>query len=744
MDDSISVTERRSEWYVVYVRLTPARLVAACASLLCFGAVRGAGAQLPAASLTVQVRQDTTPVPDAQVRSGAVGVSTDARGDARLRLPAGRDTIVVTKIGFRPDSLYLSLAAGSDTSVVVELTEQPAEVAPIYVTSTRTERRLEQEPLRVEVLGGDDVGEKTEMRPAQSTTLLSEMSGVRTQTRSPLGATNIRIQGLPGRYTAVLNDGLPLYGSQASSFTLVDVVPLDLRQAEVIKGAASALYGPQALGGVVDLISRRPPDTSQALLNQSTPSSTDAMAFIARTLRSSLSGTLLGGVHQEQADDRDGDGWIDTPGFRRIEARPRLFWNDSAGHSAMFTVGGFDERRSAGGVVPATPVRSSFPFVDSLSSSHLDAGLTSSWRLSDSTSLAGRFSWSDETRRHPFGAATDRLGLRTLFGEVSATDHVAKQVIVGGAAVSHDRYSSVSATRLDATYSAPGVFVQDTYTPVSAFAATINGRCDWSNHYGTICSPRLSVLATTGSTWSARFSAGSGWFAPRPLTDETETFDLARVFVPQPLSAERGQSYSFDLTGTRGPLQVNGTLFDNRVKNPLGIQRVAGDSTGAVNVVNAPGSLETHGGELFAVFNADPVIATAYYAATRSRQLSPDTGLPQEEPLTPRQAAGLDFAIDDDESGSYGAIEIFYTGRQALEDDPYASVSRPYTTVGVLLAKAFGPATLFLNGENLTDVRLTRYEPLIRPTVGEGGRWTVDLWAPLEGRRANLGLEWRW
>ncbi|HWH51074.1 MAG TPA: TonB-dependent receptor, partial [Gemmatimonadaceae bacterium] len=260
----------------------------AYALILCATGASNLAAQRDSAWLSVHVTREARPVSDARVATGEMRALTDTNGAARLRLPAGSDTIVVTKIGFRPESVYVALGAGSDTTMRVELSPEAAVVAPVFITTTRAVRRLEQEPLRVEVLGGDDVGEKSEMRPADARSLLSEMSGIREQTRSPLGATNIRINGLPGRYTAVLSDGLPLYGAQASSFTLVDVVPLDLRQAEVIKGASSALYGPQALGGVVNLISRRPPDTSQVLVNQSAPSSTDLMMFGARALAPSL------------------------------------------------------------------------------------------------------------------------------------------------------------------------------------------------------------------------------------------------------------------------------------------------------------------------------------------------------------------------------------------------------------------------------------------------------------------------
>ena len=98
--------------------------------------------------------------------------------------------------------------------------------------------------------------------------------------------------------------------------------------------------------------------------------------------------------------------------------------------------------------------------------------------------------------------------------------------------------------------------------------------------------------------------------------------------------------------------------------------------------------------------------------------------------------------LEDDDSGTYLAAEIFYTGRQALQDDPYRRVSAPYTTLGLLAARRFGRATLFVNAENLTDVRQTSFEPLARPTPGDAGAWTVDAWGPLDGRRFNAGVRY--
>lgn len=692
------------------------------------------------ATVRVRVLQDSALVSGAIVRAARIGAITGPSGLAILRLAPGAHTVIVGKLGFRPESLFLQVRSRLDTTVTVALAERAAEISTIIVTSTRTERRLEDEPLRVEVLAGEDVSEKTDMRPADLRTLFREMGGVRVQTTSPsLGAATVRVQGLRGRYTAVLNDGLPLYGTQASGFGLVQQSPLDLRQVEVIKGAASALYGPSALGGVVNLISRRPPDSSQVLFNQTASGGSDALLFLARSMSSRLSLTALAGAHVQRPIDADRDNWSDIAGFRRAELRPRLFYRDTAGRSLMITGGGFAEDRAGGPMIARTSLAAT---ADSLATRHGDFGAVGQWRLSEAFALASRVAANLQTRRRLFSGVLERERQRTVFGEVTATASSHRGTLVTGVAWQQERYGNDDAPEFDETLSTPAVFVQHTFTPVSWFSATLNGRCDASDKYGTICSPRGSVLTQVGEMLSVRASIGGGWFAPMALNEATEVIGLTRVSVPVPLEAERARTASIDVTATRGPLQVNGTLFANRVTRPVGLRTVVGDPTGRLQLVNSPGVMRTRGTELFAVYNREPVIATAYYATLRSREISPETGEEREVPLTPRNEAGLDLALEEDEAGAYLALEVFYTGVQALDDNPYRSFSRPYTTYGLLGSKRFGRATVFLNVENLSNVRQSRYDPIVRPSLGAGRERSVPAWAPLHGRTVNGGVRY--
>ncbi len=699
-----------------------------------------------ATSATVRVSVSSaiagTPLPGVVVASGSVAVQTDERGRAVLVLAPGRSLVSVRRLGYAADTAGLMLRAGLDTTLFFALRQQAAVIAPVFVSSARTERRVEDEPLRIEVLAGEDVGEKTQMRPADLRLLLTEMSGVRVQPTSPsLGAASVRVQGLPGRYTQILTDGLPLYGASAGSFGLLQVPPLDLRQAEVIKGAATALYGPGAMGGVLNLISRRTPDSSEALANVTARGGADLVVFGARDLSPRSGVTVLGGVHRQRASDVNGDGWSDIPGFRRVELRPRFFESDSGGRALMLTAGGFAEDRG-GGSIGAWPARGE-AFPESLSTRHADVGDTVRMAASSRVTLAAKFAGNVQERTRRFGAQREDEHSSTLFAEATATLVSGAHTLLGGASAQGERYRNAAAPRFDESRSTPALFVQHTYSPNAWLSTQLNGRCDASSVYGTICTPRLSVLAHSGAVLSVRLSGGAGWAAPNALDDETEVFGLTRVAGPLRLSAERARTASLDVGSLHGPVELSGTLFASRVDDAVGVRRIAGDTSGHVELVNAAGPARVHGGELFAVYNQEPVIVTAFYAATRSRETSPESGRVRESPYLPRESAGLDAAFEEDESGTRVGVEVFYTGPQALEENPYRTVAPSYTTIGLLASQRVGSAILYVNLENLTNVRQTRSDPLLRPLPGEGGRLTVGEWAPLDGRMLNAGVRIR-
>jgi outer membrane receptor for ferrienterochelin and colicins len=210
-------------------------------------------------TVRVQVRAAQKPVEDAEVVVAGASHRTDASGTTTVSTAAGTIEITVLKSGFAPVTASVKVAAGATQEVVVDLEPQPTvEESVTVVASTRTEKRLEDQPMRVEVLAREEIEEKMLMTPGDIVMMLNEMGGMRVQATSPsLGAASVRIQGMRGRYTRVLSDGLPLFG-EVGGLGLLQIPPMDLGQVEVINGVASALYGAGAMGGVINLLSRRP------------------------------------------------------------------------------------------------------------------------------------------------------------------------------------------------------------------------------------------------------------------------------------------------------------------------------------------------------------------------------------------------------------------------------------------------------------------------------------------------------
>src|SRR6185503_11906884 len=116
---------------------------------------------------------------------------------------------------------------------------------------------------------------------------------------------------------------------------------------EVIKGVASALYGSSALGGVINLVSRRPAESQRELLqNVTSRKGSDTVFWLAEPKKndSPWSYTLLGGAHFQGRSDIDKDGYADLPEYERGVLRPRIFWENGKGNSVFVTGGAMTGR----------------------------------------------------------------------------------------------------------------------------------------------------------------------------------------------------------------------------------------------------------------------------------------------------------------------------------------------------------------------------------------------------------------
>ena len=671
-------------------------------------------------------------VADAEVVVNGTTTRTDDDGVVTIRVLPGDTQVTVVVEGFLPASVSVDVVDGHERVLRIDLVEQPSLKEEVtVVASTRSDRRIEDQALRVEVLNREEIEEKILMTPGDIVMMLNEMGGMRVQATSPsLGAASVRIQGMRGRYTRFLSDGLPLYGSQPGGLGLLQIPPMDLAQVEVIKGVASALYGAGAMGGVVNLLSRRPGEEPERefLVNQSTRGATDGVLWLSSPLSESWGVTFLGGGHWQGQTDVDRDGWADLAHYERGVARPRFFWDDGEGQSLFVTVGTTMENRAGGTQSDATLPETGFPYRESLDTRRFDLGVL--WQTVRGRSVVtARATMARQWHDHLFGDVLERDRHDTGFAEVTVRGSNGRHTWVGGAAVEQDAYAPTDLPQFAYAFTTPGVFLQDDIDVRPWLALSLSGRLDRHSAYGWFFSPRVSSLVRWGN-WSTRLSAGTGFFGATPLTEETEAAGLTRLALDGPLRAERGRSGSIDVTRTHGPFSLTTTFFRSRIADPVHVER----STYTLRNLLEPTT--NVGMEFLGTFRRPPFAVTASYTYVQAREAV--DGVRDDVAQTPRHSFGL-VGMAENENGRLG-MEVYYTGRQRLEANPYRDVGEPYIVVGVLAERRVGPLRLFVNGENLTGVRQTRWDSILRPEQAIDGRWTVDAWAPLDGRVINGGV----
>ncbi|MEO8061619.1 MAG: TonB-dependent receptor [Pseudomonadota bacterium] len=630
--------------------------------------------------------------------------------------------------------LPLSVAcAGPDTDDA-----ESEELESIQVTATRTGNLVRDEPIRVEVVPQEEIEENLTIQPGNLSTLLSELGGLRIQSVAPgLGGASLQMRGLPGRHTLVLQDGLPLHGTQSDAFGLLQTPPLDLARVEVIKGVGSALYGPSALGGVLNLVSRQPDSDSEILLNRSSRGGTDALGFVVGSPGKAFGYTITAGAHDQTQEDIDRDAWADLAGYRRYTLRPRLFWTNADGGSVLATVGFVDEKRD-GGSLPGHSLADGTTFQDALQTRRFDGGVVTSNKLAGNRQLTTRWSATQVDRDRTFGTDEVQDAQTTANAEstISGTD-LGHQWLLG-VAFQYDRLQSPDAPGANYSYLVPALFVQDEYAPSESVTLAASARVDVHSDYGTYVSPRFSILFRPEDEWSVRASIGSGFAAPTSVMDETEATSLASLVPLRNLRAERALSSSLDVKWMDEGWEINGSVFASEIRDPLTIRSAS--LPGRLELVNASGPRRAVGAELLAhyVTGSLHVIGSSTYLDVTEVA---EAGGRHRSDLVPRVAAELAAILEDEERGRVG-IEVSYTGRQVLLDNPYRDEGKSYVEINALAEMKFGSIAVFFNALNITNVRQTRFDPLLRPTPAADGQRIVDVWAPLSGRMFNLGIRW--
>ena len=255
----------------------------------------------------------------AQLKGTQLGTSTNENGFAELKnIPDGMQTLIFRYVGYKPMEKQVQFPQTESLFVFLKPSTQELDAVQVVAT-TRSSRNIENIPTRIETISGEELNEKAVMQPANIKMLLTESTGIQTQQTSQVSASaSIRIQGLDGKYTQLLQDGFPLYSGFAGGLSILQIPPLNLKRVEVIKGSTSTLYGGGAVAGLINLITKVPTTKRETsfLANTNQTSALDLSGFYSERYKKTGM-TVFASSNFQKAYDTNNDGFSDIPKFDR-------------------------------------------------------------------------------------------------------------------------------------------------------------------------------------------------------------------------------------------------------------------------------------------------------------------------------------------------------------------------------------------------------------------------------------------
>jgi iron complex outermembrane receptor protein/outer membrane receptor for ferrienterochelin and colicins len=681
------------------------------------------------------------------VRGTDLKATTDPNGRVELtNIPDGEHIIEVFSPGFDIKELTLLfplvLVDDHDHLILIKVNNELGQVT--ITSTTRVSREIDDVPTRIEAISEEELDEKISMRPANVSMVLNESTGIKVQQTSAVSTTqSIRIQGLDGRYTQILKDGFPAFGGFSGSLSLLEIPPLDLKQVEIIKGPSATFYGGGAIAGVVNFISKEPHFKRETLLilNQTSAVGTDVALFDSHRL-GRFGYTFLGAADYQREYDVDGDDFTELPRTHSFNLTPRAFFYRSEKTRLLLGSSTSYQQREGGDIFVIRGRADDFHryfekdnSTRNITTVQFDHEFSGGRKLVAKQSVAF-FSPKIEIPDYSFkGRQTNS------YTDVSYFQPLKKHALVFGFNSVYDQFrehADTSAIKRNETRTTFGGYVQDNFDLAPRLSVEAGFRLDHLRHYGVFPLPRVSLLYKFTRNLSSRLSVGLGYKAPSVFAEEAEMLLFRNVQpIGNALKAERSRGGTFDFNyrkslGEKFSWSVNQMVFYTRIERPLLLSPAA---NGAFKFASADQPIRSAGFETNARVVYDLLKLFVGYTFTDA-QAEYLTGS-QTLSLVPRSRMNSTLLFEKEANFKAG-VEVYYSSSQLLSS---RQKTRPFSVFGIFGEKAFGSLTLFINAENITDTRQSRFGPVVFPP--HQTPTFAEIYTLIEGRVFNGGIKLR-
>ena len=673
------------------------------------------------------------------------GTVTDMNGMAVIQnLTNGSVSLRVSFVGYITQERAVATPSKDTLTFLLEGDKLLDEVV---VTSTRSSRTIDDIPTRIETIAGEELEEKGNMNSSNISMLLRESTGIQVQQTSATSANmNFRIQGLDGRYTQLLQNGMPLYAGFSSGLSLMQIPPLDLKRVEIIKGSSSTLYGGGAIAGMINLITKEPTDERETLLQivGTSAGGADLNGFFSKKITKKLGITVFSSYHIQQPFDPNKDQFSDIPLQRRFNFNPRFFYQFNERTSLHYSINTSFERRE-GGFIPKIRSESNAlsNFIESNQSRRINAQFKFEHRFGKNATLyvKNSINFFERTIQVPDYQFSGNQTAR--FAELGLSKFSSKVEWVGGINLWTDKFKEKplqTTTLRNSNLITVGAFLQNVVNLSEKLVLESGLRLDHQNEYGTFLLPRLSALYRINPNVSMRFGGGLGYKAPTIFLQESEQVSFRNV-LPIDLNntkAEKSQGLNLDFNykttlGENVSIVINQLFFVTQLNQPL-VLNPAKLASNILQFENADGSIIAKGFETNLKITYEDFKLFTFYSLIDTKRNYFNLNSPI--PLTARHRTGSIIMWEKEDNFRIG-YEVYYTGKQELAN---GATTRSYATMGLMAEKKWEKFSIYTNLENFLDVRQSRWQSMYSGTV-QSPQFVQEIYAPTDGRVISIGLK---
>ncbi|WP_178986283.1 TonB-dependent receptor [Winogradskyella helgolandensis] len=393
---------------------------------------------------------------------------------------------------------------------------------------------------------------------------LQNVNGVRPQLNCSVCNTgDIHINGLEGPYTLVLIDGMPIVSGLSTVYGLSGIPNSLIEQIEVVKGPASSLYGSEAVGGLINVITKLPENSPRFFADAFVTGWGETNLDLGFKAKVGEKANVLVGTNYFKYDnpiDNNNDNFTDVTLQDRISIFQK--WDFKRTNNRKLSLAGryFYEDRWGGEMQWNSSYRGGDEiYGESIYTSRFE--ILGDYQLPMTEKVNLQFSYSDHDQNSVYGNTPYLAQQRIGFGQLIWDKTINKHDLLFGTALRYNYYNdNTTATITADEVTIPSLFIQDEIDFTKKQSLLLGLRYDYDSRHGSILTPRLAYRYKPTDTDIIRLNAGTGFRVVNLFTEEHAALTGARdVIIKSELQPE--ESYNVNLNYLKKLYLNNGMYF---------------------------------------------------------------------------------------------------------------------------------------------------------------------------------------